>query len=101
LTKANNIFAAPINHLDDPVIDRGGTEAWPDSRSVRGVPAAMLVVWPADRRVARSREQIMEFFAGCRMEEPGLVNVVGWRPDAGIDTRTTQVHMLGGVGRKA
>jgi len=26
--------------------------------------------------VARSREQIMEFFAGCQLEEPGLVNVV-------------------------
>ena len=51
--------------------------------------------------VARSREQIMEFFAGCQLEEPGLVNVVQWRPDAGTDTRATQVHMLGGVGRKA
>jgi hypothetical protein len=51
--------------------------------------------------VARSREQIMEFFAGCQLEEPGLVNVVQWRPGAGTDTRTTQVHMLGGVGRKA
>ena len=51
--------------------------------------------------VARSREQIMEFFAGCQLEEPGLVNVVQWRPDAGTDTRATQVHMLGGVGRKS
>lgn len=32
--------------------------------------------------------------------EPGLVNVVQWRPDAGTDTRVTPVHMLGGVGRK-
>ncbi len=50
--------------------------------------------------VARSREQIMEFFAGCQLEEPGLVNVVKWRPDPGTGTSTTQVHMLAGVGRK-
>ena len=50
--------------------------------------------------VARSREQITEFFAGCQLEEPGLVNLVEWRPDAGTDTRVTPVHMLGGVGRK-
>jgi hypothetical protein len=50
--------------------------------------------------VARSREQITEFFAGCQLEQPGLVNVVEWRPDARTDTRVTAVHMLGGVGRK-
>lgn len=50
--------------------------------------------------VARSREQIMEFFAGCELEEPGLVNAVRWRPDAGTGTPTTGVHMLAGVGRK-
>jgi hypothetical protein len=50
--------------------------------------------------VARSREQIMEFFAGCELEEPGLVNLVQWRPDTATDTRTTGVNMLAGVGRK-
>jgi hypothetical protein len=50
--------------------------------------------------VARSREQIMEFFAGCELEEPGLVSAVRWRPDPGTGTRTTRVHMLAGVGRK-
>ena len=50
--------------------------------------------------VARSREQIMGFFASCELEEPGLVNAVQWRPGVGTDTRTTAVHMLAGVGRK-
>jgi S-adenosyl methyltransferase len=50
--------------------------------------------------VARSREQFMEFFTGCELVEPGLVNVVDWRPDPGTDTRSTQIHMLAGVGRK-
>jgi hypothetical protein len=51
--------------------------------------------------VARSREQITQFFAGCQLEEPGLVNAVRWRPGPGTSTRTTQVHMLAGVGRKS
>jgi hypothetical protein len=50
--------------------------------------------------VARSREQFMKFFAGCELEPPGLVKVVDWRPDPATDTTPTQVHMLGGVGRK-
>jgi S-adenosyl methyltransferase len=50
--------------------------------------------------VARSREQIMEFFADCELEEPGLVNLGQWRPDTGTDTRMTGVNMLAGVGRK-
>jgi hypothetical protein len=48
----------------------------------------------------RSRAQLMEFFAGCELEDPGLVDVVQWRPDPDTDTTPTQVHMLGGVGRK-
>jgi hypothetical protein len=50
--------------------------------------------------VARSREQITAFFAGCQLEEPGLVNLAQWRPDPSTDTRATRVHMLAGVGRK-
>jgi SAM-dependent methyltransferase len=50
--------------------------------------------------VARSREQFMEFFTGCEMVEPGLVNVVDWRPGPGTDTTPSRVHMLAGIGRK-
>jgi S-adenosyl methyltransferase len=48
----------------------------------------------------RSREQLMEFFAGCELAGPGLADVVQWRPDPDTDTTPTKVHMLGGVGRK-
>lgn len=48
----------------------------------------------------RSAEQLMEFFAGCELVEPGLVDVVRWRPAPDTDTTPTKVHMLGGVGRK-
>ena len=50
--------------------------------------------------VARSGEQMAEYFAGCDLVEPGLVSLVKWRPDAGTSSRQTQVHMLAGVGRK-
>jgi S-adenosyl methyltransferase len=50
--------------------------------------------------VARSRAQFMEFFTGCELVEPGLVNVVDWRPGPGTDTTPTRVHMLAGLGRK-
>ncbi|HEY3732861.1 MAG TPA: SAM-dependent methyltransferase [Streptosporangiaceae bacterium] len=50
--------------------------------------------------VGRSPEQVMEFFAGCDLVEPGLVQLSQWRPDLGTDTRTTRIHMLAGVGRK-
>jgi len=50
--------------------------------------------------VARSREQLMEFFAGCELEAPGLVDVVQWRPDPDTGPTPAKVHMLGGVGRK-
>ena len=50
--------------------------------------------------VARSRAQLMEFFAGCELVPPGLVSVVGWRPDLDTDITPTQVQMLCGVGRK-
>jgi SAM-dependent methyltransferase len=50
--------------------------------------------------VARSRGQIMSFFAGFELEPPGLVNAVDWRPDPDTDSGLTGVHMLAGVGRK-
>jgi len=50
--------------------------------------------------VARSREQILSFFTGFELEEPGLVNAVDWRPEVDTDTRLTGVHMLAGVGHK-
>jgi hypothetical protein len=50
--------------------------------------------------VARSREQIQEYFTGFEMQPPGLVNTADWRPDPDTDTRPAGVRMLAGVGKK-
>jgi SAM-dependent methyltransferase len=50
--------------------------------------------------VGRTREQMMEFFTGCDLVEPGLVQLAKWRPENWAEARTTQIHMLAGVGRK-
>jgi S-adenosyl methyltransferase len=47
----------------------------------------------------RSREEILRFFAGLDLVEPGLVQVPQWRPD-GKPADASQVWILGGVGRK-
>jgi hypothetical protein len=47
----------------------------------------------------RSREEILRFFAGVDLVEPGLVQVPQWRPD-GKPADSSQVWILGGVGRK-
>jgi hypothetical protein len=49
---------------------------------------------------ARSGEQMMKFFAGCDLVDPGLVNVAQWRSDPGTDATPTAIQMLAGVGRK-
>lgn len=47
----------------------------------------------------RSREEILRFFAGLDLIDPGLVQVPDWRPDnKPIDAG--KVWFLGGVGRK-
>jgi S-adenosyl methyltransferase len=50
--------------------------------------------------VGRSNKQVMEFFAGCELVAPGLVQLAQWRPENWAEARTTRIHMLAGVGRK-
>lgn len=48
----------------------------------------------------RTHSKIFPFFAGCEMVEPGLVNVMHWRPDgktAGL--LPSDIRLYGGVGR--
>jgi S-adenosyl methyltransferase len=45
----------------------------------------------------RSHDQVMRFFAGLELVEPGLVQVQRWRP--GIETNGT-LALWAGVGRK-
>jgi len=57
--------------------------------------------------VFRTRAQVLEFFAGYELLEPGLVDAIGWRPspdDADRDPLGGDVarySLLGGVGRKS
>lgn len=46
----------------------------------------------------RSREQILRFFDGFELVEPGLVSVQQWRPAS--EVQPTRLTVLGGVGRK-
>jgi hypothetical protein len=46
----------------------------------------------------RSNAEIMEFFDGLEMVEPGLVSVTDWRPET--ESPRTRLIVSGGVGRK-
>ena len=47
----------------------------------------------------RSRDEILGFFDGLELLEPGLVSVDEWRPE--VTEAPTQLKIVGGVGRKA
>ncbi|GII60162.1 hypothetical protein Skr01_02470 [Sphaerisporangium krabiense] len=50
---------------------------------------------------SRTREQVLGFFEGLRLIEPGLVYLRQWRPDNPLAAhRPESVWMVGGVGRK-
>lgn len=48
----------------------------------------------------RSREEILRFFTGLELVEPGLVQVPYWRPDEPAPADAGKVWFLGAVGRK-
>jgi hypothetical protein len=48
----------------------------------------------------RSREQVLAFFDGLEMAEPGLVRLPEWRPDKLVTTDVEKVWFLGGAGRR-
>lgn len=55
----------------------------------------------------RSRAHITSFFAGYDLVEPGLIDVIYWRPDPEatdlsdpLDRDVARYSLLGGVGRK-
>jgi O-methyltransferase involved in polyketide biosynthesis len=48
---------------------------------------------------ARTREEILPFFAGLEILEPGLVPVQQWRPDERDPADPGETWLLGGVGR--
>jgi S-adenosyl methyltransferase len=48
----------------------------------------------------RGREEILRFFAGLALIDPGLVQVPHWRPDGPEPADASKVWILGAVGRK-
>jgi hypothetical protein len=48
----------------------------------------------------RGPEEILQFFAGLELIEPGVVQVPYWRPDGPEPHDAGKVWILGGVGRK-
>jgi hypothetical protein len=48
----------------------------------------------------RTRAEILAFFDGLEILEPGLVSMPQWRPDEPVPADAGRAWMLGGVGRK-
>ena len=86
---------APGSHL---VISHGSAGRLDD----KGVAAIRRVYArsSAGEAVARTREEILRFFEGCELVEPGVVTVDEWRPREGepVRTRTEGAVVYGGVG---
>jgi hypothetical protein len=48
----------------------------------------------------RDRDEILRFFTGLELAEPGLVQVPYWRPDEPGSPDAGKAWILGAVGRK-
>ncbi len=70
-------------------------------RSTEGAKAAADVynTKATSPAVFRSREEILRFFDGHDLVEPGLVHLPGWRPEGEVED-PEEVWILGGVGRR-
>ena len=55
---------------------------------------------PAAKMVLRSRAEIVPFFHGVQLLDPGVVTCSQWRPDPGTNQVSEPVAHYGGVGRK-
>lgn len=55
---------------------------------------------PDNQTTPRTREEILRFFAGLELVEPGLVELQQWRPGPGVHPAGNQMPALAGVGRK-
>ena len=86
---------APGSYL---AVSHIGTDFFPDKSALAEAVAvyerASERVWP------RSREQILSFFGGFELLEPGLVPKHRWRPVAGQGAADTPNIQWGAVGRK-
>ena len=86
---------APGSYL---AISHIGTDFFPDKEALA---AAVAVYEQASERVwPRSREEILGFFDGFDLIEPGLVPKHQWRPADGTAPANTPNIQWGGVGIK-
>jgi hypothetical protein len=53
----------------------------------------------AQKQTYRTHDQVLRFFDGLEMVEPGLARIQEWRPDSELEARSPAV-LWGGVGRK-
>jgi len=67
-----------------------------------GAPARAAVAYKKSVPDAtlRSRAEVLRFFDGFDLIEPGLVQVPQWRPDSPAPDDADKVWLVGGVGRK-
>jgi hypothetical protein len=74
------------------------TEFFPDKKALA---RAVKVYQSASEQVhPRTREQILRFFDGWRLLEPGVVPKDDWRPEPAEATADTPNIQWGAVGRK-
>ena len=71
-----------------------------DIRSESAAKAAVHYKKVASGATLRGREEILRFFAGLELVEPGLVQVPRWRPDEPEPADAEKVWFLGAVGRR-
>jgi S-adenosyl methyltransferase len=62
--------------------------------------AALLDSLSAEKRAMRSRDEVLRFFDGLELVEPGLVPVAKWRPESQM-AAAAPASRWAGVGRKA
>ncbi|MBA9005459.1 SAM-dependent methyltransferase [Thermomonospora cellulosilytica] len=85
---------APGSHI---VVSQVSSEPGPD----RIARAADVFEEATARLVPRSRAEILRFFDGFELLEPGLVNVPAWRPVDPRDAVDAHIYAtLAGIGRK-
>jgi len=55
---------------------------------------------PDNQTTVRTRAEILRFFDGTELVEPGLVELQQWRPGPGVEPAGGQIPALAGVGKK-
>jgi hypothetical protein len=84
--------AAPGSYL---VLSHATNDADPDA----GAAGMAVYAGTANPSTLRTRPEILAFFDGLEIVEPGLVPVQQWRPDEPAPANVGRSWILGGVGR--